>query len=52
MELTKEDIAAIKYATFVVETVAHLKAQEAELLPVADHLRQLVKRWEVSQHEA
>lgn len=45
-DLVKQLVAALKQATFVVESVAHLQGHEAELLPLADHARNLISQAE------
>lgn len=40
----KEDAFALRQAAFVLETVAHLRGFERELLPIAEKLREIAER--------
>lgn len=46
LALSEEELRHMKTAAFLVETVAHLKHMERELLPAAEFLRELIKRLE------
>lgn len=43
--ISKEDLKQLERIAFTVETVAHLKGMERQLLPSADWLREFIKRF-------